>query len=257
MYSLEAFLSLKIRKVKLDSSPKDKVIPTGKWTFDESVAEVFDDMLERSIPDYLNMRNLVDKLIIKYCKENSNILDLGCSTGGAFKNVIPKCHASIKFIGVEISEPMRKLARQNLQNYIDNGRVSIVNNDLRLEFPESKNSIVLSILTLQFVPIEYRQKIIREVYNSLNPGGVFIYVEKILGDDLIGNQVLEDLYYEMKGENSYSEEQIKTKRKSLEGVLVPVTSRWNEDLIMRAGFSGAQKFWQQLNFAGWIAFKNE
>jgi tRNA (cmo5U34)-methyltransferase len=60
----------------------------------------------------------------------------------------------------------------------------------------------------------------------------------------------------MKGENGYTEEQIKTKRKALEGVLVPVTSTWNEDMMYKSGFKSVQKFWQQLNFAGWVAFKS-
>ena len=67
--------------------------------------------------------------------------------------------------------------------------------------------------------------------------------------------MLEDLYYKLKGENGYTEEQIRAKRKSLEGVLVPVTSDWNIEMMSKAGFSNIQQFWQQLNFAGWVGFK--
>jgi tRNA (cmo5U34)-methyltransferase len=238
-------------------SPKDKdvIIAPEKWSFNQEVTDVFDDMLERSIPDYFNMRDLVNNLTLKYVRGETSILDLGCSTGGAIKDVIERLPRNVKFLGVEISEPMRVQARKNLKKFIELKQVDIVNCDLRHEFPSSENSVVLSVLTIQFIPIEYRQKIISSIYENLVTGGVFVFVEKILGNDSIGNAMLEDLYYKLKGENGYTEEQIRAKRRSLEGVLVPVTSDWNIDMMSKAGFTNIQQFWQQLNFAGWVGFK--
>jgi tRNA (cmo5U34)-methyltransferase len=71
------------------------------------------------------------------------------------------------------------------------------------------------------------------------------------------NDLLVDLYYELKGKNGYTEEQINSKRKSLEGILVPVTSDWNEQLLVNAGFDHVECFWRSLNFSGWIALKND
>lgn len=212
-------------------------------------------MLERSIPDYLNMRTLVNDLTLKYSQNGSSVLDLGCSTGGAIKGIIGSAQPEVVFIGVEISEPMREQAKNNLQKFIETKQVKIINCDLSEDFPVSSNSVVLSILTIQFIPIEHRQKIISNIYESLLSGGVFIFVEKILGNDSIGNSMLEDLYYKLKGENGYTAEQIRSKRKSLEGILVPVTSDWNMEMMSKAGFSNIQQFWQQLNFAGWVGFK--
>jgi tRNA (cmo5U34)-methyltransferase len=202
------------------------------------------------------MRSLVTALVQNFQAEKSHVLDLGCSTGGAIKDAIITSFDSTKFVGLEISKPMLEKARSRLSEYILVDKVEIAECDLRNDFPKHRNSVVLSILTLQFIPIEYRQAIITNVFNSLEPGGVFVLVEKILGDDSTGNQILEKLYYQMKGENGYTEEQIKTKRKALEGVLVPVTSTWNEDMMYKSGFKSVQKFWQQLNFAGWVAFKS-
>lgn len=62
-------------------------------------------------------------------------------------------------------------------------------------------------------------------------------------------------YYDLKREHRYTEEQIRDKRKSLEGVLVPVTESWNLDLLHTAGFKKVECFWRYLNFAGWLAVK--
>ena len=62
-------------------------------------------------------------------------------------------------------------------------------------------------------------------------------------------------YYRLKSAHGYSQEEIERKRLSLEGVLVPVTARWNEELLYMAGFRQVDCFWRWMNFAGWVAVK--
>ena len=69
------------------------------------------------------------------------------------------------------------------------------------------------------------------------------------------NSVLTREYYNLKRQSLYTQEQIESKRKSLEGVLVPVTANWNIDLMRNSGFRSIECFWRNLNFAGWIALK--
>ena len=119
--------------------------------------------------------------------------------------------------------------------------------------PENQ-SLVLSILSMQFMPTAYRQRMVEDIYKKLRPGGAFIFVEKIIGDN--GADDLEvELYYRMKRENGYTEESIMQKRKSLENVLSPLKAGWNEDLLHTGGFEKVDMFWRCLNFCGWIAVK--
>jgi tRNA (cmo5U34)-methyltransferase len=106
-----------------------------------------------------------------------------------------------------------------------------------------------------FACIEYRQQIIRRVFESLAPGGAFILVEKVLGAPAKLGEAFVNLFLQIKRENGYSESQIDRKRMSLEGVLVPVTARWNEELLHQEGFTSVDCFWRHLNFAGWVAVK--
>mgnify|MGYP001601651293 CR=1 FL=1 len=64
-----------------------------------------------------------------------------------------------------------------------------------------------------------------------------------------------DAYHELKERHGYSREEIDRKRLALEGVLVPVTARWNEDMLRRAGFREVDCVWRWMNFAGWGAVK--
>ena len=117
------------------------------------------------------------------------------------------------------------------------------------------NDLVIASLTLQFTPIEYRWNILQSVYDSLNDGGALIMVEKILGSNAHIDNILVNEYYNIKRENGYSEELIQNKRKSLEGVLVPLTSEFNEHLLTMCGFKEIDCFWRCLNFCAWVAIK--
>jgi tRNA (cmo5U34)-methyltransferase len=128
--------------------------------------------------------------------------------------------------------------------------------DLRTSYPPARACVTLCVLTLQFTPIEHRQRILRRIYEHTQPGGALILVEKILGATADLDALMIDRYYTMKAENGYSQEQIERKRLSLEGVLVPVTARWNEELVSAAGFGQIDCFWRWMNFAAWIAVRD-
>ena len=232
----------------------DKTIPDGPWLFNDGVTKVFDNMLARSIPGFEDMRSLTTQLACKYAQPNTFVLDLGCSRGGSLEPIIDFLGSRQQYLGVEISDPMRKAASERFASR-DAINIDIIDMDLRLDFPSVESSVILSILTIQFIPIEYRQNILASAYSSLRPGGAFILVEKILGANAHLNSTFVDLYYGMKGRNGYTEEEINSKRIALEGVLVPVTANWNEQLLRDAGFNQVECFWRNLNFAGWIAIK--
>lgn len=230
--------------------------PDGQWSFDASVASVFDDMLARSIPQYRVMRDAVTELASVYVQPNTWIVDLGCSRGESLAPLIERFGPANLYLGCDVSEPMLQAARERFEP-ISESRVCIERRDLRLanEYPDVEASVTLSILTLQFTPIEYRQQIVSRVYKHLCPGGIFIMVEKILGETAELDSRYVERYYAMKAANGYSADDIERKRLSLEGVLVPVTADWNFQLLERAGFSQVGCFWRWMNFAGWLAIK--
>jgi tRNA (cmo5U34)-methyltransferase len=231
---------------------KDTVNPNGKkWEFDEEVTKVFGDMLSRSIPNYDTMRELCFMVGRNFVRENGIVSDIGCSNGLAsdkFVNAFP----NVKFYLSDVSEPMLDACRKK---YEGNENVVVLNHDLRNGVPMKGNDLVIASLTLQFTPIEYRWNILQSIYDSLNQGGALILVEKILGSNARIDNILVNEYYNIKRENGYSEELIQNKRKSLEGVLVPLTSDFNEHLLTMCGFKEIDCFWRCLNFCAWVAIK--
>jgi len=235
--------------------PVDQTMPEGAWKFDDGVTAVFDDMLSRSIPQYDVMRRACFDLACRYAQRKTDIVDLGCSRGEAIAALVDKFGVNNRFVGVEVSGPMLQASQERFRGMIDAGVVSIRNLDLRTEYPPVAASVTLCILTLQFTPIEYRLQIMQEIYDHTLPDGVLILVEKVIGAGAGINQKMVDIYYGLKAQNGYTQEQIQRKRLSLEGVLVPMTARWNEEMMALVGFRQVDCFWRWMNFAGWIAVK--
>ena len=233
---------------------QDETTPGIRWAFDEAVTACFDNMLERSIPQYQVMREACFSVGKRFVTPGSAILDLGCSRGQGLARFVQQFSASNSFTGVEVSAPMIKAAKEFFN---ETPSVSIIDHDLREGLPKigAEVSVILSILSLQFIPIEYRQAIVSEVYKALSPGGAFIVVEKILGATNKIDELMKSIYYDLKSSNGYSQDSIDRKKHSLEGVLVPITDAWNRELLTSAGFYQVDCFWRWMNFAGWVAIK--
>jgi len=234
---------------------QDNVNASIPWVFDAEVTDAFDDMLKRSIPQYEVMRKAVFDLGCTFVKSGTHIVDLGCSRGEALEPFVSRFGAHNRFVGVEISKPMLAASRERFKGYMQCGLVDVLDMDLRKEYPPVNASVTLAVLTLQFTPIEYRQRILSDIYAHTLPGGALILVEKVLGQDSMIDRAMVSAYRNLKADHGYSQEQIERKAMSLEGVLVPVTSSWNADLLRQAGFMHIDCFWRWMNFAAWIAVR--
>lgn len=236
------------------------MIPGARWTFDEEVARAFDDMLERSIPQYGVMRSAVRDIALAFLEPEGKgpeplplVLDLGCSQGemiAVLRDQAPPAH----FVGVDVSDPMLAAARER---FAEDPDVEIARLDLRQGYPSVPPArVTLSVLTLQFIPIERRREVVKQIYEHTAPGGCFILVEKVLGQTAQLDETMVARHLAMKRVNGYSEEQIVRKRLALEGVLVPLTARGNEELLATAGFEAIDCFWRWMNFAAWVAVRS-
>ena len=230
---------------------RDNVHPGEKWEFNGEVAACFANMLERSIPDYRSMRALTYKLGERFIQPETLIVDVGCSTGLAVEPFVVKYGQSNNFLLVDNAPAMVEACEKRFRADVN---VTVRQGNIWEYLPfEQKSSLVLSVLSMQFMPTAYRRFMLRQICESIVDGGALIYVEKVVAGSL--DDLMVDLYYQMKRENGYTDEQIMAKRRSLENVLSPLEPEWNEALLKEAGFRRVQMFWRCLNFCGWIAVK--
>ena len=68
---------------------RDETMPTQGWEFNKDVADVFPDMLRRSIPNYEWMRDSTSRIIdATVGQRNLDVLDLGCSDGQEYEKLV-------------------------------------------------------------------------------------------------------------------------------------------------------------------------
>jgi tRNA (cmo5U34)-methyltransferase len=201
------------------------------------------------------MRRLVYEVGRGFVRPGTQIVDLGCSHGESLAPLLAEFGRTARYVGVDVSAPMLEAARRRFRDELDDGSVTLLDLDLREGYPAGDTSLTLSVLTLQFNPIEDRPRIVQDAYDHTVAGGAFVLVEKVLGSSAVTESLLNELHHGVKRANGYSRDEIDRKRLSLEGVLVPMTSGWNEDILRRAGFVDVECFWRCLNFAAWVAVK--
>ena len=227
----------------------------GDFDFGEKTAEVFDDMLERSIPLYRDLQRMTGELANEFAVPGTNVYDLGCSTGITLHTLCSAIDKDVQFTGVDYSEAMLQKARANLSAKGLAHRCDFMQADLNDGFPIHNASVVVLNLTLQFVRPLNRDKLIRQIHAGLSENGCLILVEKVLGNDSLFNRMFIKLYYDMKKRNGYSETEIAQKREALENVLIPYRVDENFELLRKNGFQHVDTFFKWYNFCGIVAVK--
>ena len=225
------------------------------FKFNKEVVTVFDDMVVRSVPFYEEIHRMIGELTQDFAVKNTNVYDLGCSTGYTLLNLDKYLPKEVQFVGVDNSEEMLKSCEANLKAAGVERKVNYQNQDLNQDIQLTNPSVVIFCLTLQFLRPLKREKIIRKIYSSLPENGAVILIEKILTEHSICNRLFIEHYYAFKKRNGYNEIEIAKKRESLENVLVPYKLSENEELLKSAGFRFTEVFFKWYNFAGLIAIK--
>ena len=233
-----------------DTPPSQIAGPSAVSDFDfgEATAAVFDDMLDRSIPEYRELQRMIGELAATFAEPGTRIYDLGCSTGITLETLMQAVEAPVDFVGVDYSAPMLGRARERLSRLPAASRLTLTEADLNDGVDIANASVVVLNLTLQFVRPLRRDRLIRSINDGMNENGCLILVEKVLGNDSLFNRAFIRLYYEMKRRNGYSETEIAHKREALENVLVPYRVDENFELLARNGFNHADIFFKWYNF---------
>jgi len=107
---------------------------------------------------------------------------------------------------------------------------------------------------LQFLPQAQRLDLLRRIREGLAPGGLLLLVEKVDWPDRALSELMTDLHTDFKRAQGYSELEISRKRMALEQVLVPDGIETHEGRLLEAGYSGCERWFQCLNFVGWLAW---
>lgn len=223
------------------------------WSFDGDIPKVFDIHVEKSVPLYNDIQNLIIGLGEFFIKDGSKVLDIGCSTGKTIISLINSIDKNFYITGIDLSEDMIKTAIGNIEKSNNVTKITLLNNSI-CDIDIENFDYIISNLTLQFINQEDRKIVCRKVYNGLNKGGAFIVFEKIYSKKPIYQDIYNQLYYDFKEEKGFTDKEIRDKEKSLRGVLRPMEDIENLKLLKSCGFIVEECF-RYLNFIGYLCIK--
>ena len=221
--------------------------------------EGFDEHIDWSIRGYSNLLGDIIGFSRYFVEGNTNVVDLGCSTGKTTERMLlhNKDHCKdATYVGVEIAEGFFDNLDERLKTLTKKepwAQVEFHKGDVR-DYEFNNCSLVTSIFTLQFMPKKDRETVIERIYDGLNVGGAFIFAEKIYTENAFIQDMLTFNYYDFKCQK-FDYDDIMSKEQTLRHMLKPNTWKEIEDMLMGAGFKSVQVFWQNFLFLGAIAIK--
>lgn len=228
----------------------------GDWTFDERVAEVFPDMIQRSVPGYSNIISMIGMLAERFVQPSTQVYDLGCSLGAATLSIRRNiAHEGCHIIAVDNSPAMVERCRRHLDAWKAPTPVNVIEGDIRDITIENASMVVLNF-TLQFIAPSEREALLTKIYQGLNPGGALVLSEKFSFEDDTVGELLFNMHHDFKRANGYSELEISQKRTMLENVMLTDSVETHKARLHAAGFEHTELWFQCFNFGSLIALKS-
>jgi len=227
----------------------------GEWKFDRQVSDSFDDHVRKSVPLYDEIQRMIVEMSEWFIRDGSTVYDIGSSTGETI-SLLSEKHQSktdVKYFGLDTSASMIETAGKKC----DSGNVQFIQQNVIEQRSFRGADMVLSLYTLQFVPVKYRLTVLKSIFRDLSENGCFILVEKVRSEHSFLEDMWLSLHWDFKKRSGLTDNMILEKERSLRGVLVPLTLEQNQDLLSRAGFRHMEVFCKWFNFAGIIAMKSE
>lgn len=236
------------RLYRTDTVPED-------FAFSDRVVEVFDDMLDRSVPFYQEVIKATTHLLRRHLQPGDTVCDLGCSTGTSLLQMARLLEGrDLRLVGIDSSPAMLEKARLKAEMYGRQHTIDFCLEDItRLQRPGTAAFVVN--YTLQFIRPLLRPTLVERLFANLRPGGLLIVSEKTILPDGRLNRSFIDIYHDLKRERGYSELEIARKREALENILIPFSVEENIALLGNAGFQPVTPFFQWFNFSSFVACK--
>lgn len=241
-------------------SEKDTLF-AGEWgdardfVFDDRVANVFPDMIQRSVPGYGLVLEMLGMLARRYVQANTRVYDLGCSLGAATLAMRQAVSVpGVRFIAVDNSPAMIARCSERFAAQDGQARVECVQQDI-CRVAVSNASMTVLNYTLQFIDPGARLSLLGRIADGTLPGGVLLLSEKICFQGPAEQTLQTELHHDFKRARGYSELEIARKRNALERVLQPDTDARHRQRLQEAGWRDAVRCFQAFNFVSYLAVR--
>ena len=207
------------------------------WSFEsKEIANKFDEHVREQLPWYDMITDAVVYITRNYLTEGNRVVDIGASTGNLSRKLLPLAdERKGKVLAIEKS--LQMICKMD-----DMEDVGVIHGDItEIEIPEAQ--VYILFLTMMFIPVDKRQKLLDAIQDKVKVGGCLIIVDKICDHSGYFSTVMKRLTWHWKIQQGAEAEDIINKEMSLAGVQIPLDNYFLED---------AKQFFRMGEFAGWV-----
>ena len=227
-------------------------VDNGNWTFAANDPVILGNHMKKSIPQYDKGHSLILEISEFFVKRESIIYDIGCSNGELTHQLAKKFREkNATVVGIDCEENFITSAKSRYRAITN---LKFEKEDA-IDHTYKASDLVIMYYTLQFIDLSKRASLLLNLYKSLKEGGGLLIFEKTRQNNPRTNDILNQLYTDFKLNNGYTGNEIVAKARSLKGVLEPLSTGQNLDLLENVGFSNATIIYKTLCFDGILAIK--
>ncbi|MEO9346721.1 class I SAM-dependent methyltransferase [Acinetobacter radioresistens] len=213
------------------------------------VVNTYNEHIRKLIPGYELVHQQIQALLKAYIAGNQvHLLIIGCGTGYELGYLLQQ-FPEWKFTAIDISDTMLDKAKQYVQQFDGNNRVNFILGDMSQLDTDQNFDAALSILVTHFISYTEKSKFLKQIYETLKPGGMFITFDLV---KIVSLQEKLSLKYICEN-NGLSEKQTETMLQRLEGDFFALSEQETFQLLKQTGFSQVKRFTQLLCYEGFIA----
>lgn len=206
--------------------------------FDFNTIKDFDNHINTSIKGYDLLHNLIINLSGFFLNDTRTAVDYGCTSGRLINNISDIY--KVKGIGYDITD----------KNFLE-GSADLIKEDITSDkFQIDRADIYYLVFTLQFLPINEREKLLNKIYSYMPKSSILIVCEKEISGDGFIQEAFTFTNYDYK-KNNYTPEDILKKEEQLRNTMRCMTPDFNKRMFFNHGFT-SHLFFKSLNFSGYI-----
>lgn len=207
------------------------------------IAQRYDQERKDLIPCFSDFYGTIARLAT-WDRSDACVLDLGAGTG-LLTSFLFEQKPNWKYTLIDFSEPMLSVAKERFHGQLD---VHYILADYSNHTYSEKYDVIVSSLSLHHFPDSQKQVLYRQMFDLLNPGGIFVLGDLVQAPSLSG----ESLYYNnwiSHIENTALTENQKHGAYQRMAVDIPATVFDTLSWFNQIGFEGSDIFYKYYNFA--------
>lgn len=221
--------------------------------FDREMSEHYDSFVQRLIPDYGRIHELVVAQLGLALEENARMLVVGagtCTEVLALADFDP----TWRFTAVEPSAPMVEVARERIEAAGLNERVDYHVGTLDTLDDQGPFDAATTILMMQFVPAEQKAEIFADIGKRLKSQAPLVMAH------MIGDPESDEHALAMQAWRDHIEITLKDKAAdvfaNVSETLHFISDEMQTSALKDVGFGEVVRFHTKMMFGAWIAIKN-